>query len=122
MSQIIVCLVHSWSASAPLIVCFFPLEYSNLLHKQHQLKKTNFSVEVIKDTDTPPDAEYSDRIIEVNGLTTSMTEEMLEMYFESRKSGGKQNAIEKCEIIKEGAAHLTFNDAEGKLNLLVKPV
>ena len=82
------------------------------MHKEHKLKKTNFSVEVIKETQAPPD--HSDCIIEVNGLNDSMTEEMLEMYFESRKSGGKPDAIEKCLKINEGTAHLTFNDAEGE--------
>ena len=88
------------------------LEYSDLLQKQHKLKKQIFSIEVVKSIAEPGNGSV---IIEVSGFSSAVSEDMLEMYFESKKSGGREDAIKKCVIVREGIAHLTFKDSEGTI-------
>lgn len=49
----------------------------------------------------------------VTGFGNQISGDMLEMYFESKKSGGKEGSIKECVIIKEGIAYVIFNDPEG---------
>ena len=85
------------------------LEHSALLSKQHKLKKQIFSVE----TPDSPEAESNSAVIEVSGFSKEVSREMLEMYFESKKSGGMEGALEECVMVQEGTAQLRFMDSEG---------
>ena len=82
------------------------LECSTLLSKQHKLKKQMISV-------ASPEAESSSTLVEVSGFTKAVLEEHLEWYFESKKSGGMEDALEECVMVQEGIAHLNFNDPKG---------
>ena len=80
-----------------------------MLSKQHKLKKQIFSVEIL----ASPETESSNTLVEVSGFSKEVSREMLELYFESRKSGGADGALEECVMVQEGIAHLRFNDPEG---------
>ena len=79
------------------------IECSALLSKQHKLKKQIFSVEILA----------GESLIEVSGLSKEVSREYLELYFESKKSGGMEGALEKCVMVQEGIAQLRFKDQEG---------
>lgn len=83
-------------------------EYSSLLQKQHKLKNKVISIEVIKNTNPVPVV-----MIRVTGFSSEISQDMLEIYFESKKSGSKEGALISCVIVEEGIAHLKFNDSEG---------
>ena len=85
------------------------LECSTLLSKQHKVKKQIFSVEI----PTSPEAETNSTLVEASGFSKEVSREYLELYFESRKSGGADGALEDCVIVQEGIAHLRFIDSEG---------
>lgn len=68
--------------------------------------KKKFDIEVV-------DNVKSNGVIEVSGFSSKISKEMLEMYFESKRSGGNLNAIKDSMIVDEGIAHLTFTDPEG---------
>ena len=82
------------------------IECSALLSKQHKLKRQIFSVEILA-------GESSSILIEVSGLSKEVSREYLELYFESKKSGGMEGALEKCVMVQEGIAQLRFKDQEG---------
>ena len=79
------------------------------MSKQHKLKRQIFSVEIL----ASPEAESSDTLVEVSGFSKEVSREYLEIYFESRKSGGADGALEECVMVRDGIAHLRFNDPEG---------
>ena len=53
--------------------------------------------------------------ITVTGFPDAIDECLLEMYFESPKSGGHEGAVEQCLIVTSGIAHITFKSPEGTL-------
>ena len=76
-----------------------------------QKKQHDFSLEVI---DIPnEDTVQNDDTIEVSGIDDSITEDILKMYFENKRSGSKRGAVKTCSIVKEGTAHITFHDSQG---------
>lgn len=85
--------------------------------KKHTLSGCQLQVRPFQEDSVPKaassDAAVSSSSIRVTGFSDQMSEDMLEMYFESKKSGGTDGAITNCVIIKEGIAHLTFNDPKG---------
>ena len=53
-------------------------------------------------------------VIEVTGFRSDDVDtELLEIYFESSKSGGCSNAVVKCSAIAAGIAHIEFESKEG---------
>lgn len=53
--------------------------------------------------------------LEVSNLPSKVTREILELYFESPKSGGETGAVRDIHFISPGVAHVKFSDPESKL-------
>ena len=53
-------------------------------------------------------------VLEVHNVPSKADHEVLQMYFESPKSGGCDGAVEECSI-SHGTAYIKFHDPEGKL-------
>ena len=60
----------------------------------------------------PPDVLLD--TLEISGLPPSADIELLKLYFESKRSGGHDDAVEKCSIVVPGTAHMKFKSQEGK--------
>lgn len=103
--------------STSLKYCFL-LEFTVLLHKQHKLSRQKFNIEVVAEQ-RHLESSDKDCIIEVSGFKSSVSKDILEMYFESKKSGGKDEAVKNCSMVCEGTARLTFHDPEGVLNVCI---
>ena len=105
----------------------FNLELEWLQKKEHKFKTHNVEITVVCtlpsdeplqsvpfDSSTASPHEPSDLIIEVSGLPSGNTDtELLEIYFESSKSGGCSNAVVNCSVVADGIAHIEFRSHEG---------
>ena len=87
------------------------LELKKVLQEKHKLGKHTFTVE-IKESDVDP-ANANNRTIEVRGSGGSLSEDILKMYFESKRVGSRRGAVETCSIVGNGRALITFYDYEG---------
>ena len=61
---------------------------------------------------SPDNAALGD-VLEVSGLPHDVDLMLLEMYFESSRSGGCPDAVEKCTVVRKGTAHVKFQSPEG---------
>ena len=52
--------------------------------------------------------------VQVKGLHSDITDEDLEAYFETPRSGGKRGSVIQCICEEGGTAYVEFNDPEGK--------
>ena len=59
--------------------------------------------------------EFPVDILEVSNLPSDVTEDTLELYFESPKSGGHDRAVQDISFISPGVAHVKFSDTESEL-------
>lgn len=96
--------------------------------KQHKINRQGVTVEIV--SQLPPDfhqAEQDSTIssqvssegaecdtLEVSNLPSKATEETLDLYFESPKSGGCEDAVKSVTIVQPGIAHVQFHDPQGK--------
>ena len=105
----------------------FNLELEWLQKKEHKFKTHNVEITVVCtppsdeplqsvpfDSSTASPHEPSDLIMEVSGFPSGNTDtELLEIYFESSKSGGCSDAVVNCSVIADGIAHIEFRSCEG---------
>ena len=52
-------------------------------------------------------------LITVTGLQKNFSNEDIELYFETQKSGGSNGCVKKCIIDRDGVAIIEFNSPEG---------
>ena len=52
--------------------------------------------------------------VEVSNLPSNVTKEVLELYFESSKSGGQDGAVQDISFVSPGVAHVKFSDPESE--------
>ena len=57
--------------------------------------------------------------LEVSNLPSNVTKEVLELYFESSKSGGQGGAVQDISFASPGVAHVKFSDPESESCKLV---
>ena len=89
-------------------------ELSVLEQKEHKLKKKKFMMKIVHNSnDKISDETMTGYVLEVSGYNKTVSKEMLEIYFESKKAGGKEGSIKEVSILSEGRALLKFNDLEG---------
>lgn len=82
------------------------------MKKTHKLSKSKFDVEVAKSKKS------LSCTIEVTGSTKAIKKDILEMYFESKKSGGSEDSIDTCSIISDEIANITFKTSESMLYIV----
>lgn len=63
---------------------------------------------------SPPGLDGAVTKVQVRGLHSDITDEDLEAYFETPKSGGKKGAVVRCIFEEGGIACIEFNAPEGK--------
>jgi len=102
----------------------FLSELEKMQKKRHKIKKQPIHVQISTDTNvamfklpqpvakSPPDV-FLDTL-EVSGLPPSADKELLELYFETPRSGSLDGAVEECSIVSPGTAHIKFQSPEGK--------
>ena len=88
-------------------------ELESLLQDKHKIKKKEFMVKLVDES--CDDADVSgDCVVEVSEFDEKViTEDFLEMYFESKKSGGGKGTIKNITMTNTGKAFVTFHDSEG---------
>lgn len=92
---------------------FFHPELESLLQDTHRIKKKEFTVKILVD-ESCSDADASrDCVVEVNEFDERVTEEFLEIYFESKKSGGGKGTIKNISMTSQGKAFVSFHDPKG---------
>lgn len=98
-------------------------EREQLLKKKHKISRKQVVVEEVPLADTTPDTKVvqsdatyscSSNILMVRNLPEAADEHLLEMYFESSKSGGCPDAIESIDFVEPDVARITLKDSEGK--------
>ena len=94
-----------------MIYCLFLIEIESLQQDTHKLKGKEFIVKIVDENCS--NADECKSVIEVSGYTEPISKDILEVYFESKKSGGRKETIESVSIISKGKALLTFNNSEG---------
>ncbi|KAL5471225.1 hypothetical protein EMCRGX_G029318 [Ephydatia muelleri] len=65
---------------------------------------------------SPPGLDGAVTKVQVRGLHSDITDEDLEAYFETPKSGGKKGAVVRCIFEEGGIACIEFNAPEGNLS------
>ena len=87
--------------------------------KQHKIKKRPIHVQISTDKLPQPAAKSppSDILdtLEVGGLPPNADRELLELYFETPRSGNLDGVIEECSIVSPGTAHIKFQSPEGNI-------
>ena len=53
--------------------------------------------------------------LEVSNLPSNVTKDVLELYFESPKSGGHDGAVKDVSFVSPGVAQVKFSDPESEL-------
>ena len=121
-----------------LLISIQLLELEWLRKRKHKFKKQSIEINVLGtlpdeplqlftslplESSTTDDYEPSDIIpdvIEVTGFPSNDVDiELLELYFESSKSGGCGNAVLETSIIAAGIVHIKFQSQEGKLIMII---
>ena len=97
------------------------IEVKRLQQKKHKIMRQIISVEVVEIT-TVMELSQSDDVdftlpttITVSGFPDSVDEELLKIFFESSKSGGREGAVEHCSIVAQGIAHVKFHSPDSKI-------
>lgn len=101
-----------------LIFCIIVLSHAEQTRiqtrKQHRINKQKVCVEVMPQVppqeDTAP-ANYD--TLEVTNLPNEASEEYLELYFNSPKCGGCDDAVKSVAIVQPGMARVQFHDPQG---------
>ena len=57
--------------------------------------------------------------LEVSNLPSNLTKDILELYFESSKSGGQDGAVQDISFVSPDVAHVKFSDPESESYKLV---
>ena len=93
--------------------------------KRHKIKKQPIHVHISTDTNVAvlqlpqpaaksPPSDILDTL-EVGGLPPNADRELLELYFETLRSGNLDGVIEECSIVSPGTAHIKFQSPEGNI-------
>jgi hypothetical protein len=59
-----------------------------------------------------------DYIIEVNGIVPALSEDILMLYFQSKKFGRRKDAVKTYSFLSDGRACVTFSSQEGMFVLM----
>ena len=105
-----------------MILSLPTLEVQTLQQKKHKIKGQNIAVEVVEITTVMAlgqsdsnDSPTLSTTITVSGFPDSVDEELLNIFFESSKSGGREGAVEHCSIVAQGIAHVKFHSPDSKI-------
>ena len=95
--------------------------------KQHKINKQPVTVEILSDLhqeslDSTSSSQISSTTVEydtleVSNLPKTASEDHLEAYFESLRSGGCIDAVKSVTMIQPGVAHVQFHDPKGMYTL-----
>lgn len=82
--------------------------------KEHKLKGSELQIKYVDiQEDTVSNSEPVRDTLQVSNLPADMSEDILEMYFESPKSGGCVDAVKEVLLIRPGVAQIQFSTAAG---------
>lgn len=107
--------------------CHYYAELASVEDRAHKMKRKDISLEVLPVSDlsmehitqsdmaTGDSCDSCECTIEVRNLPPKIEPDMLEMYFESAKSGGCNESVKDVTIISPDVAHVTFHKPKGTL-------
>ena len=85
------------------------------MNKEHKIGQCFFTIEPVLDSDKGNDDADNASTIEVS-YPENMRSQMLELYFQGPKSGGRDDkAVNWLKIIEPGKCHINFELQEGML-------
>ena len=85
-----------------------------LAKEEHKLKGSIIQVCYFEDSEDKAETDQLRDTLEVSNLPADVSEELLEFYFESPKSGGCEGAVKSVTIIGPGIAQVQFSTDKSK--------
>ena len=87
----------------------------NILKKStHTLQGSTLEVKVYTPSVEAELEELPLDTLKVSNLPSNVTKDILELYFESPKSGGQDGAVQDISFVGPGVAHVKFSDPESE--------
>ncbi len=86
---------------------------------RHKINKQNVTVHMevcaspVSTKQSQTSTTNQPRTIIVSGVPADTDEDLLQLYFQGRKSGGCDDCVEECSLISSGKARVTFCDPKG---------
>lgn len=85
-----------------------------MMSKTRKFKKKVIQLDIVTEVGKPEPSKADDmNQIEVSNVPESVSESVLQCYFEGTRSGGCANAVAECTKIGPGKFYVTFHDPKG---------
>ena len=82
--------------------------------KEHKLQGSQLQLKYVEHIQEEIMTYSSDDTLEVSNLPSGTSEDILELYFESPRSGGYDGAVKSVAVIQPGVAHIQFTSTKSE--------